>query len=394
MTPVYYPAPGGGAIYSKILAAALARAKETELVTVVTEAYNGQPRYSTAGDGRVHIRRSFPFRAGRSQRDWLSYLAYSIQAIQLLDFDRLLPRAPDVLLVHSSIHYNPTFIGWGLARFRRHHPEACLILDVRDPLLPQRMLNFAGIYDAVIGCSKRIETRIRSIMPEAMPVRHIPVAFSPVSVSREQIDRVLDRRGLTTGGYLLATSGVVRAKGIEETVQLAQVLRRDTADLKLVIVGRAREAVPEVDAAIREGWLMMLGPTPHEETLALMAGSVMHVNLSLFEGLPRASLEAMWLGTRVLLPRGIQEFNETVPHLVAPPAEDFEAVVARAGEILAAPARRPAYPFASHFIDSVCAQYIALSDELIGARIAWKSSHTSASRSKPSGSAPTAIRNG
>src|SRR5581483_863092 len=148
-----------------------------------------------------------------------------------------------------------------------------------------------------------------------LAVAHIPIIFEPLSVTPDALRDAQRRFGLESSRYVIATNGTRQDKGLRETIGLTRLLRQAGQNLKLIIVGKERDAPAELQPAIQEGLAASLGPLNHELTLALMGGADMHINLSMIEGLPRGSLEAMWLGIRTLLPSNVPEFQSAVPHL-------------------------------------------------------------------------------
>ena len=362
ITPVVYPAPGGGAIYTKLLAEGLARDADTAAVLILTEAFPGEPR-SSIFHNKVRYLRIFPFRAGRSRVDLLSYAAYAWQNFQFLRLGEFFGPIPDVVLVHSSLHYKRNFLSAGLTRLKRVNPNLKLVLDIRDPLVSTSLKGALRNYDAVIVCSESASSKFRAVADNLIPVFHIPIIFEPVQVDAVEVQRVRSKFGLNHP-YVITTNGVRYDKGLGDTIQLVRSLRAEVKDLRLVIVGRERHVDSNFAQAVSDDLAINLGPLDHAQTLALVAGSEMHINLSTVEGLPRGSLEAMWLGARTILPPNIPEFIETVPELVANNQSSSD-LLSQAHRLLCRPGTRPAYPFQNHFSENVCQQYLYLIDDLV-----------------------------
>ena len=131
---------------------------------------------------------------------------------------------------------------------------------------------------------------------------------------------------------------------------------------KRAIAGVAKESSGVKRASTIDG-VQLLGSVPRPQLLALMQNAALNVNLSTSEGMPRTSLEALALGTRVLLPLGIPEFERYCGSWVAS-SQDPGAIAAQFIDMLVEP---PAtgYPIETHSINRVLEKYNELFERVL-----------------------------
>lgn len=367
VTPVYKPAPGGGAIYTDILARALAA--EGADVWVESEAFPGQPKLSRlkVEQGSLTIDRRFPLRAGRAERDWRSYLAYAVQNLKMVGMSRRLARVVRTLqpgsvtvLVHSSLLYSRGLLPTVLNRLRRAHPGVRLVLDVRDPKFDEDLAPVFARFDAAIGCSQAIGEKLRALLPERVEVLTIPIPFErPEPPSEHAVAEVLREHRLQGIPYVLNPNGIADWKRYPEMLEVVRALRLHPGYERacLVTVGRARDWCARDDAATREGILRYLGVVHNRTALALAKGALATLILSRVEGIPRAGLETLAMGTPLLAP-DIKEFAQWIPSSVARSDDPREI----ASQILTLATHPPAesYPLETHEMANLVQLYRSL----------------------------------
>jgi glycosyltransferase involved in cell wall biosynthesis len=368
VTPVYKPAPGGGAIYTDILARALA-ADGAEVV-VATEAFTGEPSHDkiVVGPGSVTLERIFPMRAGRAERDWRSYLAYGVQNLRMLGLPRRIAKAARergadsvTVLIHSSLFYNRGVLPTLLGRFRQALPgRTRLVVDVRDPKVSDALLPTLARADAAIGCSRAIADNLRARLPATVEVVHLPIPFEPPEApDAAEIAKALREHGLEGLPYVFNPNGVNEQKRYPEMLELVRALRRVPGYERaaLVTVGRARDWSARDDAASAEGLLRYLGVVPNATALALAGGALAVAIHSRIEGMPRSGLETLAIGKPLLAP-DIAEFREFIPSSIVrsdQPEDMAKQILELAGS---PPAER--YPLERHRMSELVKSYRSL----------------------------------
>lgn len=351
VTPLLPPAPGGGGIYTELLAKGLTEGGWCKKVVIATEAFPGQPSRSMSRSGDIDVRRIYPYRAGASRKTIGSYWRYLIQNFQLLGLPRLIRReAIDVVLFHASFLYNPG-ISAQMVRWAASSSKVRWVADVRDPCLPVERFSVLYPFHALIACSENVLQHLSADKRLAAKVHLVPIPASVTPPSLDLRASVLARFRLKARSYVLSLGGVVSAKGVDDAIAAVRRARRTDPSVFLVVVGKDRDRNTRHTEAEREGILKYLGILDHETCLALAVDSIVVLNLSRADGMPRASLEPLLAGAPILVAPGIPEFERCCPDAVVEPADHDE--VAR--RILELRANRivPRYDTANHDVTFV-----------------------------------------
>lgn len=368
ITPVYKPAPGGGAVYTDTLGRALAATGAD--VVVATEAFPGEPERqdNPIPAGSLRLARIFPHRAGRAEKDWRSHLSYAVQNIKMLGLPALLRSAIHVLrpdhvnlLIHSSFFYKPSLLPTLLPRLRSALPgETTMIVDVRDPLFPDAKLPLLARFDAAVGCSRGIADQLRESLP-AIHVAHIPIPFEAPDIGRaEDIEQTMRKYGLVGERYIFNPNGITDSKGYRLILAAVRALRRRPGfeEVVLAVIGRARDWSREDDAAQADGVLRYIGLVPNEEGMRIASGGLATAVIGKNEGLPRSALESLSMGRPTLVP-DLPEFRDAIPGSIV--RSDDPEEIADQLIVLVAKGGQQTYPVENHGMDRLTGRYLELS---------------------------------
>jgi glycosyltransferase involved in cell wall biosynthesis len=316
VTPLFEPATGGASTYYRLLTDILLQGEDADRIHVVTGAVDNAPRFEENHDGRLAVHRIFP-RVATAQHGLRQYARYALQNVLYARLPAIVDRrGVDVVLAHSSFHNYPNVfspvIRW-IARFS----ECRLIADVRDCLLPRRRLEQLVPYDQIIACSMNVETHLNQHDQLAPEVTRIPVIQESIdSPSTEEIRRFRREHGIPDVPYICYVGLIKAEKGVRLLLDAYHHLTGYGSDVHLVLAGQMKgssELRERIDAASS---VHHLGVISRKDVFALQTGASLCANLSPSEGLPRASLEAMALGTPVILPSGVPEFERHCPEHV------------------------------------------------------------------------------
>jgi glycosyltransferase involved in cell wall biosynthesis len=365
LTPSLPPAPGGGAVYTAILARGLVEHGIARRVVVVTERHPERPDVERAHDGRLVMLRLFPFRAGRAAKDLRSYLDYARQQLALRRLGALVAEhGIRTVLVHASLLHHPGLARWALRRLRRR--RVAVVLDVRDPKLPPHVLAEPGAFDAVVCCAERLARELRRRFPAyAARLHEVPIPIEPLRVEAAAVTAALARHGLEHGRYLFNANGLSVEKGLPLLLDAARGLAAAGRAVPLVVAGRERDRPDAVRAALASGALRSLGPLPHAEVLALAKGAAAVVNPSAIETPSRFSIEGLMLGAPSLLPPDVPEFARSCPELVC--AGEPRALAEQIAAVLDGRLDgRGRYDVTAHHPEHVLPRYRALLDAAAG----------------------------
>ncbi len=353
ITPVYAPAPGGGALYTRMLAEGLAGSPGVESVRVITEAYpNCSNLQSGPADGLV-VDRWFPCRAGKARVSMRSYWDYGNQNVKFMGLARRFGQQLDAVLVHSSFHYKPSVITQSLKRIRKRSPgRPRLVLDVRDPLFPVSKAGAIAAYDQVICCADNVVAHMQSLGVAPQKLHRIPIPFERPQLDAHWSAQVSEKLGLSGCPFLLFTNGISRDKGFFPCIEATRILRNRFPGLVLAVVGRRRDWDSECDQARNEGLLKYLGIVSHDEVTGLLQSCLVHLAPSPVESIGRGSLEALAVGARALLPPNVPEFVKHVPDWVTR-HHDSQSLASQVSDILDGADRSSDYPFETHRPDVI-----------------------------------------
>lgn len=328
------PAPGGGGVYTQLLVNGLLNLGLVEFAAVLTEMHPNQPDVEFLCNGHLKIIRHFPFRAGVASKNFARYFQYLFQNLQFLGIVLHVKRMGIThLLIHSSFHNHPNLMWLSIKLVRFFAPSVKQILDVRDPKLPLSRFEEVYIYQKVICCSENVMQHFSGDSSLTNKLVHIPIIIDLNKPTEQEIADCKRKYGLDRLGYVFNGSGISKEKGTDRVFEAVRELRKKMPDICLVVAGRKRDWLTKYDVAEESGCLRYVGVVPHRDILCLSAGALVDVNLSHVDSMPRASLEAMVSGGRVLLPRGVPEFDRDCPEYVAV-SDDAESVAEQLYKII------------------------------------------------------------
>jgi glycosyltransferase involved in cell wall biosynthesis len=360
VTPIFPPATGGAATYYGTLSRELLASGGVRRITIITERFPGESAQTEDSSRKLRVVRLFPHRAGGALGVLGQGTRYCLQNLQYPGLLAIVEATGvNAVVVHSSFHNLPNLLGTTIARL----PGSVLrIADVRDHQMPATKLAQLEVYDRIIACSENVAEHLARHAVLRERVRVIPIPQDTLLVADTAANRqIVADAGLEPERYILFAGLFKRRKGVEllldahRTYQ-ASALRAGAPMLTLAFAGVVKERAFARRAARMPG-VRILGPLERARLLALMRFAALNVNLSSSEGMPRACLEALALGTRVILPPGIPEFRRYCGPWVAASDDDPEVLARQFGAVLSQPP--PAgYPLEQHSIDHVLPRYI------------------------------------
>jgi len=345
ITALYPPAVGGAATYFGDIAPELAQRDEIERLMVLTERMPGQPR--TLVQGKLRLLRHLPTRVGLTQHRWLA------QAVTyVLTQFWFVARLPG--LVHryglNLIHFHTRYRGRLFYFALRRSGGVPVLADLRDKMTdPARLV---GVADWLLCCGEGVQRfAIEGGFPAERTVL-IPIPFTPPEIpSPEMVSDVRRRYGLGDGSYLLFVGDITCNKGVYDLLEAYRCWRLGHPQVRLVFAGPDREGERFLSQVRQTVGVIYLGHVPHRDALTLMRGAEIVALPSRSEGLPRVILEAVALGTRVVCPPGIPEFERHLSHFVLPgvSAEAIAETLERVWSLKSP----PSYPLFRHSVGRV-----------------------------------------
>jgi glycosyltransferase involved in cell wall biosynthesis len=317
----------------------------------------GQPRQQC--EGKVQILRYLPNRISVRQRPWLLHaLTYVLTQLWFV------LRLSGLIHRHNIdlIHFHTRYRGRGFYRALQRS-QVPIVADLRDKMTrPQHLLNVA---DRLLCCGEGVQRfALEGGFPQAR-TQLIPNAFTPPPIpSAEAVSEICQRYAIANIPYLLFVGDITYNKGVYDLLQAYERWHVEQLQTKLVLVGTNREGKSFLERVSRMENVMYLGRLAHRDVLALMRGAQIVVLPSRSEGLPTVILEALALGTKVLCPPHIPEFDHYLLQFTLPDV-NADAILERLNVIWHTDAL-PDYPLAEHSIERVTAALCQVYNELIG----------------------------
>lgn len=359
ITPLYPPAVGGAATYFGGLAPKLAEHERIESLVVLTESMAGQPR-ERAGS-QLRVLRYLPARISLAQRPWLMHAVTYVMTE--LWFARHLLRMiarHQVSLVHFHTRYRGRLLYNALKR--SHVP---VIADLRDKMTDPALITQTA--DRLLCCGEGIQRfAIGSGFPAERAVL-IPNAFEvPGIPPPDRVHAVRRRYDVDRGPYLLFLGDITANKGVYDLLEAYRRWQPEHPQVRLVFAGLNLEGKRFRDELQRADGAVYVGYVPHETAMALLRGAEIMILPSRSEGLPTVILEAIALGTKVICPPGIPEFERHLAQFVLPRVDE-DAIVdalnaAWPSSVL------PSYPFSEHSVSRVVEALVKVYDQVLRER--------------------------
>lgn len=357
ITPLLPPAVGGGGVYTQLLVKGLMAKPEVSRIVILTETYPGCPTEEVLFNGRLHIKRVFPYRAGVVYKDTFRYLKYIYQNLQFFLAHLVIRRYKIThVLIHASFHNKLSSMSL-VVRTLKKIPGIQLVADVRDlDLLPSRVHKLYH-YDKVICCSENIYNSLIQDTILKKVTTFIPVIVDVKVPTLKEINDCKQKYKLLKKNYIINSSGISEEKGINLLIDMVAKIREMSEDVILVVAGKSRDWSRKHQVAVDAGLLVYLGPISHADVLCLSAGSCLDINLSKVDSMPRASLEAIAVGAKVILPPGVPELVRSCSENVSA-SDQPDELATQAISLLRQDNYHLNYDISVHSLEKVVLEYI------------------------------------
>ncbi len=364
LTLAYPPASGGASIYTQLLAEGLLKQEFLGKIVVLVERYPNFPKKEISYNQRLYLLRYFPFRSELSRSNPLRYVKYFYQNLQFfLLFYWIAKFKITHLLIHCHYYYSPSLLPLTI-KFIQKIFKTKLILDVRDPKLSKAKFSQVCLYDKIICCSRNIYNYLAQDSLLVPKLSLIPVPFQSITTHQSSIKYYQNKYQLTHQCYLFSASGILQEKNLDFTLKVMQELKNMQPELILVIAGVEKDKSEQYQSAIKTGLVKYIGVIPHEAVFALAASAEIVINFSKIESPSRYILEAIAVGSKVLLPPNVPEFVASDPDKIVQ-SDNPKEVAQQIVTLLQTPNYRLNYNLDIHSLDNVIPQYLNLFSETI-----------------------------
>lgn len=359
----YYPSPGGASVYLKLLGSVMDASPQVEQVTILAEAYPGQPDVTFAKHGKVQVRRVFPFRGGAEKKDLVAYWKYGIQNLKLLQIPRLAKKLNvNVVVIHSWYFLFPSVLPFIVNQLKKHGVK--LVADMRDANLPVEKFKRLEPFDALLGCGQRVIDHFSSTKSLAAKLHSVAVPLEQFSVESDLVIKTLEKYKLAEDGYVFAPIGISNHKRFSLLFDAWRHLLGHGHKLDLVIAGRNRDWQKRYEEIQEGGKLVLTGSIDRADIHGLYAGAALSLNPSNNESFGRVPAEAIPHGKPILFPAGVPEYNHILKDLICNTSDPSEL----AGQMERAIAQGRFggdYDLSKHVPETVALKTLEILDRLI-----------------------------
>ncbi|NHZ72682.1 MAG: glycosyltransferase [Aquificales bacterium] len=340
ISPLYPPATGGAATYARHIVDGFKKNRCVTQFHLLTEHLPNQEELYVE-DG-LYIHRQLPSRISVKQKSRLGHIGSYLQT-QLwfvLHLSQLVKKY-DIHLIHFHTRYRGRVFYQSLKQ-----SGLPILADMRDKMLdPNQLIDTAS---HIICNSESVEQGALSSDFPANKVTLIPVAFTPPKApSPEMVDKI-HRKYAIKQKYILYVGDMTYNKGVYDLIEAHQAWRHDVL---LLLAGTNREG-GKFEHAVRQATnVVLLGRVPAADAIGLISGAEILVLPSRSEALGQVILEAVSLGTKVICPPNIPEYERYLPEFtltaVTPPAITEKLTVIWDSPTL------PVYPLGRHKTEGI-----------------------------------------
>jgi len=190
---------------------------------------------------------------------------------------------------------------------------------------------------------KKMLIKILATDPQMISVIHHGLSFELFSSSNNQ--RVKEKYGKDYGKLIVSVGRLAPVKGYDILIRALKILKDDGIDFRLLLVGegRQRRYLEKLSVQLElTDRIVLTGSVPYEEVGDYISAGDIFVISSIYEGLPRALIEATYLGKSVVVTScgGIPDFLQLFNHGYIVPPKDPRALAAKMEKLLGDDATR------------------------------------------------------
>jgi glycosyltransferase involved in cell wall biosynthesis len=353
LCPIFEPYAGGGGQYFPFLRTAILPKCDFSSVDVITEYHPKLPIISTDGTGTIY--RILPRRDSKESKTLFyniaSFLLTYVIITVIILFLMWKKNYSDFVFTR---YYRKKF--YKFLAFIKGIFKVNIICDLRATTLNINSYKGLEVCDVIICNSLAVFDQARALisLKHKCTLVKNPINFS--SPNKSFWNEFLELRMSydISDGYLLFVGQLLERKSISEVIKAFDYLKKLHPELQLVIIGRnmlGRKILNEMNRVDA----FYLGELNRQLVLWFMEKSELILQPSKIEGIPRVTLEALYLKKKVVMARCVPEFVSSDPSFVA-----FDLLQEPLADLILKSYRRsdtPKYDVLSHEVKEVILQY-------------------------------------
>jgi glycosyltransferase involved in cell wall biosynthesis len=220
-----------------------------------------------------------------------------------------------------------------------------------------------GTVSRLMCCSEGVKQFAENAGFPSEQIELVPITFVPTPPPTE-VQQAATRQlyQLGTEPFLLFVGDITANKGVYDLLAAYLEWSKVNPRIPLLLAGVNREGQNFTQEVAKVKGARYLGSIPHIDALGLIAQAEVLLLPSRSEGLPRTILEAISLGTKVVCPPNIPEFERHLPEWTLPEVSP-QAILNTLMQVWHTKSV-PSYPFEVHALDHIVQQITRIYHDL------------------------------
>lgn len=309
--PVYEPHAGGGGQYFPLLAKHFLSFEKVKEVIVLSE-YNKECKLLTKS-GNLTIYRILPQRDTMSNKNIIYYIvSFFLTYFIFYSFIPYLIIFKKIKVIHYTRYLRKAF--YFLTFLMSKIFKIKIVLDMRTTVENTKFIKNIFGFDLMICNSQAVYNQMSLLGIESRKVLvPNPINFPKKIDYNECIPVVKKYLGKNFNPFLLFVGQLLERKSIFEILDAFKCFHKKNPNVNLVVIGRNMIGKKIYNKINSLKGVIYLDSLPRDLVIKFMIISELVLQPSKFEGIPRVTLEALFLEKKVLLPPCVPEFKNLNP---------------------------------------------------------------------------------
>lgn len=315
LIPIYEPYAGGGGQYFPVLRNKIMTRCDFSKIDVITEYHSSYPLIEDTKIGKIY--RILPRRDSKSGKSRIYSVSSFISSYLIMFFAIIILILREKYNIFLFTRYYRRFFYLYLYVVKKF-ANIGIICDLRATVDDTRFYRGLNVCDLVICNSSAVFDQAQtmsSIKNKCILVTN-PINFIEPNERVKESFLTLINNHKVPKKYLLFVGQLLERKSIWEVLKAYDHSKLRVSSVGLVIVGR-NMMDNKILKYMDDVGAIYLSEQPRDIVAWLMRESEIVLQPSKIEGIPRVSLEALYLQKKVILARCVPEFIKSDPNYVA-----------------------------------------------------------------------------